>query len=64
MAKEDNLPKKYQLKCKRCPYKFLSTGLKSNLAGHKEIPACCGKRNYKCPKCGNIITLSKVGSRG
>ena len=60
MGKTDNLPKKFKLRCIRCKFSYLSNGLKSDLAKYKEIPACCGKRKYRCPKCGNIITLQKV----
>jgi len=63
MPKEDNLPKKYILDCKRCSFKYLSNGLRSDLSQFREISACCGKRKYRCPQCSNIITLTKVNKK-
>lgn len=65
-AEPDNsgAPKNFFIRCPRCRWGRLSSGLKSDLQDLHEVnPNClnCGKwRKFKCPKCGTNSTMQRV----
>lgn len=57
------MEKNFILRCAKCRWARMSTGLSSDLADLKENKGCesCGKgRNFKCPKCGQNVKLLRV----
>jgi predicted RNA-binding Zn-ribbon protein involved in translation (DUF1610 family) len=57
------MEKNFMVRCHKCRWARLSTGLSSDLADLKEIISCptCGKaRQFKCPKCGLVAKLTRV----
>lgn len=58
-----SLNKLFQIRCNRCHYSEFSTGLSSDLKHLFEIKKCkdCGgKRKFRCPKCGNPATMTRL----
>jgi len=58
-----NLAKLFQLRCLRCRYSEMSTGLSTDLKHLFEIKKCAtcgGPRKFRCPRCGSIATMKRV----
>lgn len=59
------MEKNFILRCPKCRWARMSTGLTEDLKDLKEINNClnCGKpRQYRCPKCGQTAKLIRVRS--
>ena len=58
------MEKNFIVRCHKCRWARMSTGLSSDLADLHEINnSCsnCGKaRQFKCPKCGRPAKLTRV----
>lgn len=53
------------LRCLKCRWARMSTGLSSDLADLHEIKTCSscgGPRKFRCPKCGQNAKLIRVKS--
>lgn len=58
-----DVPKNFILRCHKCRWARMSTGLSEDLSDLHEINQCenCGKpRSFKCPKCGQNAKLLRV----
>lgn len=57
-------PKNFAIRCPRCRWARLSSGVSSDLADLVYVkPTCagCGKvRKYRCPKCGTASPLQRI----
>lgn len=59
----DNTPKNFVLRCVKCRWARMSTGLTEDLNDLRETTGCsnCGKpRQFRCPKCGQTAKLMRV----
>jgi transcription elongation factor Elf1 len=58
-----NLDKLFQLRCQRCRYSEMSSGLSPDLKHLFEIKKCAtcgGPRKFRCPRCGSIAVMKRV----
>ena len=59
-----DVPKNFILRCKKCRWARTSSGTKDDLKDMHEVNnSCisCGKaRKFKCPKCGDMVTLTRL----
>lgn len=54
---------KFIIRCLKCRWAKLSTGLSNDLQDLKEIESCesCGKpRAFRCPKCGLPAKMTRI----
>lgn len=59
----DEVPKNFMLRCHKCRWARMSTGLTKDLEDLHEIIDCsnCGKpRTFRCPRCGLNAKLLRV----
>lgn len=67
-ANNSGAPKNFFIRCPRCRWARISSGLKDDLADLNEINAgCvnCGKwRKFRCPKCGTPSTMQRIKGNG
>lgn len=57
------MDKNFILRCIKCRWARMSTGVSADLADLREIKGCAncgGSRKFKCPKCGQIVKLLRV----
>jgi|GEM_PF-2321999 len=61
---EDSAPQNFFLRCPKCSWAKLSSGLTSDLVDLVNVKTTCkgcGKfRKYKCPKCGTSCPLKRI----
>jgi|688.fasta_scaffold00185_120 hypothetical protein len=57
-------PKNFMIRCHKCRWARLSTGLTSDLTDLTEIKnncsTCGSKRQFKCPKCGLPAKMDRI----
>jgi hypothetical protein len=61
------MEKKFIIRCLKCRWARMSTGLSSDLTDLKEINICtnCGRpRTFRCPKCGLGAKMVRIKSSG
>ena len=61
------MEKKFIIRCLKCRWARMSTGLSDDLKDLKEIETCqnCGKpRQFRCPQCGLIAKLTRIKNYG
>lgn len=59
----DSTPKNFVLRCVKCRWARMSTGLTEDLKDLRETTGCnnCGKvRQFRCPKCGQTAKLNRI----
>lgn len=59
------MEKNFILRCQKCRWARMSTGLSDDLKDLHEYTSClnCGKpRTFRCPQCGQIAKLTRVRS--
>lgn len=56
------MEKNFILRCPKCRWARMSTGLSEDLKDLKEYSSCvnCGGRKFRCPECGQIAKLARV----
>lgn len=63
-ANNTGAPKNFVIRCGRCRWARLSSGLKADLVGINEVKsncASCGKaRKFQCPKCGQHAMMKRI----
>ena len=62
-TKMSDVPKNFILRCQKCRWARLSTGLSEDLKDLHEYVSCanCGKiRTFRCPKCGQTVKLIRI----
>ena len=62
-APSNGTPKNFVLRCVKCRWARMSTGLSIDLKDLKETTGCinCGKpRQFRCPKCGQTAKLTRI----
>ena len=58
-----SVPQNFILRCSKCRWARLSTGLSEDLKDLKEMTTCAscgGARKFRCPQCGNTMRLVRV----
>lgn len=67
-ANNTGAPKNFVIRCPRCRWARLSSGLKDDLVDLHEIaPGCvnCGKwRKFQCPNCGTHSMMKRIKGNG
>jgi hypothetical protein len=67
-ADNSGVPKNFFIRCPRCRWARLSSGVAMDLADlYEENPGCktCGKwRKFKCPKCGMPSPMKRIKGNG
>ena len=58
------MEKKFIVRCLKCRWARMSTGLPDDLKDLYEIKGCasCGGRKFRCPKCGKHAKLTRLKS--
>lgn len=57
------MEKNFIIRCQKCRWAHMTTGLTSDLVGLNEIKTCsnCGKpREFRCPKCGRNAKMMRI----
>jgi hypothetical protein len=60
---DNSTPKNFILRCQKCRWARMSTGLSEDLKDLHEYSTCasCGKpRTFRCQKCGQTVKLTRV----
>ena len=58
------MEQKFIIRCLKCRWAKLTTGISSDLAELTEIPSSCSKcgrpREFRCPKCGRVAKMTRI----
>ena len=58
-----SVPQNFILRCPKCRWAKMTTGLSEDLKSLREISTCsnCGKpRTFRCPQCSNLMKLTRI----
>jgi len=63
-ASTSGVPKNFVIKCVRCSWSRVTSGIVTDITDLNEINSgctTCGKwRRFKCPKCGNACPMKRI----
>lgn len=60
---DNTTPKNFIIRCPKCRWARMSTGISEDLKDLHEIKTCvnCGKpRQFRCPQCGNTAKQMRI----
>ena len=58
-----SVPQNFILRCPKCRWAKMTTGLSEDLKSLREISTCAscgGGRKFRCPECGSIAKMTRV----
>lgn len=61
---DELVPKNFKIKCIRCSWSMLTSGVSADLVGVYEIKKNCencgGARKFRCKKCGGLAEMKRI----